>query len=80
MYYLKDVVSIEDLKECISNYILNDPETREKSMDEVIERMEKTFKNTRYRDRLNRVNSNWLNVDIENVLNELLDFVNSITE
>ena len=40
------------MRKCFEEYILNDPGMREQSMDDIIRRLESTFKSERYKSRL----------------------------
>ena len=41
-------------------------------MDDIIRRVDTTFKNKRYLDRLNRSEKNWLGLDVADVLSGIL--------
>ena len=52
--------------------IFADPGMRENTMDDIIRRVDTTFKNKRYLDRLKRSEKNWLGLDIADVLSGIL--------
>ena len=70
MYYLSSHISIELLKDCIDEYIINDPGMKEDSQQDIINRLMKTFSNKRYLNRLSGSDKNWLKIDPETVLLE----------
>jgi len=78
MYYLKDKVENEKLKICFGEFILGDSGMRENNMEDVIKRLEVTFSNERYRRRLESSDKNWMGVDIEIALLELLNYIRGI--
>ncbi len=78
MYYLKDRIDMGNLKKCISEYILEDSGMKENSRNDIIRRLERTFRSNRYRDRLANSDKNWLEIDIDETLNGLLEFTNRI--
>ena len=62
MYYLKDLVKKDEMSACFNEYILLDPGMKEDSFTDVINRVEKTFKNRAYRSRLASSDKNWLDI------------------
>ena len=80
MYYLSSHISIELLKDCIDEYIINDPGMKEDSQQDIINRLMKTFSNKRYLNRLSGSDKNWLKIDPETVLSELLDYLRKLND
>ena len=75
IYYLKDKVSKDKLRKCFEEYILNDPGMREQSMDDIIRRLESTFKSERYKSRLASSDKNWIGIDTEIALSGIMDYM-----
>ena len=80
MYYLSSKISLETLRECIDEYIINDKGMKEEYYQDIINRMEKTFSNRRYLERLSDSGKNWLDVETETVLSELLDCLRKLAD
>lgn len=78
MYYLKDKIDIERMKICLYSYIFNDPKMRENNADDIAIRLKKTFSNRAYFNRLNTTDKNWLEEDIDTVLDGLIKFAESL--
>lgn len=72
IYYLLDLSDREKLLHCFTTLIFADPGMRENTMDDIIRRVDTTFKNKRYLDRLKRSEKNWLGLDIADVLSGIL--------
>ncbi len=79
IYYLKDGVNINQLKNCIKNYIFEDDTLKKvTSMDEVIKRVERVFTNKRYLAELKKSGKNWVGIPDEDVLESDVTFLKSI--
>ena len=79
MYYLTEYVDKDRLKECIETYIFSDSDMRETTMNDVISRIEATFKNRLYRNNIERASrANWLDVSVDNAFTKLRSFLNQI--
>lgn len=79
MYYLSGIMDEEKLMMCIRAYILDEPEMREKTMDEVCYRVENTFGNRTYQNNIMRARrSNWLEIDTKEAMFGLLVFLKTL--
>ena len=79
MYYLADTVDPERLKSYIRAYILDEGDMRENEMDDIVSRMERTFRSRTYRNRIQRaLKANWIDAQIDQVFDKLLGFIKEI--
>ena len=51
---------------------------KENSFESIVTRMEIIFKNRRYKSMLSEANNNWLNLSVEVVINNILEFLSSL--
>ena len=72
MCYLSKRVNTDILKVCLNIYIFEDQGMRENTIEDVIKRLKFTFKDKMYLRRLKTTDKNWLNEEIESVLNEII--------
>ncbi|MBR6224066.1 MAG: nucleotidyl transferase AbiEii/AbiGii toxin family protein [Lachnospiraceae bacterium] len=78
-YYLKDHVEKKRLVECIQVYIFDESTMKEKNMDDIRRRISATFNNRQFRTNLERSGDrNWLQMDIEEAFEAIVDFLDSI--
>ncbi|MBR0137454.1 MAG: nucleotidyl transferase AbiEii/AbiGii toxin family protein [Erysipelotrichaceae bacterium] len=80
MYYLSDIVDVPKLLLYIKTLIFDDCGMRENNMDDVIMRVRKTFKSSRYIDRLATSKKNWLSIDISEASDKLIFFLISLNK
>ena len=78
IYYLSNYVQREKMIACLKTYIFNDTYMREKDIDSVVNRIRMTFNNIDYSKLLRTTNLNWLDVEIDEMLNEIVSFLNSL--
>ena len=79
MYYLTDTVDTKRLKTYIRAYILDEKDMRENEMDDIVSRMERTFRNRTYRSRIQRaLKANWIDEQVNQVFDKLLMFIRNI--
>ena len=62
----------------LKTYIFDDIDMREKDIDSVVNRIRMTFNNKDYRRMLKTTNLNWLDVEIDEMLNEIVSFLHSL--
>ncbi len=74
MYYLKDYVDKEKLLKHIKLLIFDDGMMREKSIEDIIRRIETTFKDKNYLKRISTSRQRWIDTDTETMAKELVDF------
>lgn len=76
MYYLSTSdLDIPNLLKCFDHYIFSDSRMREKNLDDVVKRIEGTFSNARYMERLKKSSrADWLKMGAEKAAGELVSF------
>lgn len=72
--YLVETVDRILLEKCMKIYIFDDPGMKENNISDILNRVKQTFTNKRYKSQLSTSDKNWLNVDIEIVLNTIITF------
>lgn len=78
IYYLLGLSDRERLCHCFTTLIYADPGMRENSMDDVLRRMDTTFKNRRYLERLKGSEKNWLDLPVPEVLAGIITRLQSL--
>ena len=78
LYYLKEDMDEEDLKECLNTLIINDPGMRETSLQMIVERFEKSAESEAYMRGLERTDKNWLEIDPEIAVRSIVDYLNDL--
>lgn len=80
MYYLSEIIDRDKLMYCINFYIIDEPEMRETSMAEICARVASTFNSRMYRRNIEKARkSNWIQIDIGEVLSELQVYLESLS-
>ncbi len=81
IYFLRDGVDINMLKQCINSHILDDNTLKYvNTMDDIIRRLRSVFGNKGYIKEIETSNKNWINLPLESVLKEDLDFFIGLSE
>ena len=76
MCYLSDHVDSQRLEQCIYTYILSDPGMRENDMATIRKRVQQTFADRAYHQRLERSrSSNWMGISVSEVLERITAFL-----
>ena len=78
MCYLSEYVDIPRLKECMHEFIYNDPGMRENSIEDVNRRVSRTFESESYIKNLTASRHNWLAEDPQKVLLTLRSFLQKL--
>lgn len=73
--YLSNKVDKEKLKVCLESYIYNDSAMKENDILSILKRIEMTFNNETYYNALESSEKNWLDENMDSVLNNLLNFL-----
>lgn len=73
--YLSEVIDRDLLVNCIKTYVLDDPGMKENTMIDISKRVKQTFSNKRYVKQLSTSDKNWLNMDVEKILNKISIFL-----
>ncbi len=67
-------LSIKQEEYCFEKYIFDDAGMKENKPEDIVRRITATFKDKSYRKKLKTTETNWLNIDSNKVLNEILCF------
>ena len=78
MYYLKDYVDTDKFMQCIKLLIFDDEMMRENSMKDIVRRVEFSFQDTAYLKRISTSRQRWIDVDIENITKEIVEFLKGL--
>ena len=79
MCYLSDYVDHQRLEQCMNTYIFSDPDMRENDMDAIRVRVQRTFADRTYRQRLERSHSsNWMGITVSEALERITEFLNAL--
>ena len=79
MCYLSDHVDRQRLEQCINTYILSDPGMRENDMEAIRTRVQRTFADRTYRQRLERSrSSNWMGISVSEALEQIIAFLKTL--
>lgn len=79
-YYLinNEKLDKNKLLKYIDILIFEDSLMKENDFESIITRIRMIFKNRRYKTMLNQANNNWLNLPVEIVINNILEFLSSL--
>ncbi|MDO4303108.1 MAG: nucleotidyl transferase AbiEii/AbiGii toxin family protein [Bacillota bacterium] len=75
IYYLKDYVDTEKLLQYIKLLVFNDTLMRENTMEDIVRRVENSFKDKSYLKRISTSRQRWIDGKIENITKEIVDFL-----
>ena len=78
IYYLSSIVDKNKTLNAFKVLIFDDAKMKEKSTNDIINRLESTFNNRVYVDRLSSSDKNWLNVSNDEILNEIIAFLKDL--
>jgi len=76
--YLTQHLDKEKLLSCISIFILTDVNMRENNMDDIIKRVDATFRNNTYISRVANSRVNWLDVSAQEAMQQILSYLRSL--
>ncbi len=79
-YYLinNEKLNKNKLLKYINILIFEDSLMKENDFESIITRISLIFKNRRYKSMLNQANNNWLDLPVETVINNILEFLSSL--
>lgn len=78
--YLSERANSDQLKDCIQKYIFDDETLKSVSnMTDICTRVERMFTNPGYLRELHKSNKNWLDISDDEVIENVLEFIRSIT-
>ena len=78
MYYLKDYANIEKLLRYIDLMIFRDEGMPEKTMADIVKRIESSFKNKKFLQRLSSSRQRWIDEDIESITGGIVAYFNEL--
>ena len=73
LYFLSQTIDGTKLQECMESFIFNDDKIREKSVQDIIRRVELVFSNKDYLRRIENSKARWLDEDIHTIANGILE-------
>lgn len=76
--YLSNLVDPTRLIHCFKCYIYDDNGMRENNINDIIQRVDRTFKDKIYLSNLKKSKKNWLGQDIDAVVAKILDFLSRL--
>lgn len=76
--YLSDLIDRTKLKLCFKYYIYDDAGMRENNINDIIRRVERTFRDKAYLSNLKKSRKNWLDQDVSTVISKILEFLNDL--
>ena len=81
-YYLVNISKLNKKKllKNIEILIFNDDKMRENNIEDILNRLSKTLKSSRYINHLNDPVVNWLDIPIEDAINSLLKYIEELLE
>ena len=81
IYYLRNGVDMNQLKNCIRKYIFEDETLKGVStMDEVVKRIERVFSNKKYIQEVEKSEKNWVGIPVNEVLEKNLEFLKEFSK
>ena len=79
MYYLKDKLNIDKFLRYIDLLIFKDESMRENTMDDIVRRIENTFKDKGFLKRISTSRQRWLDEDIEIIAERIIGFYKELS-
>ena len=78
IYYLTAFLNRTNLALCFKTFIFDDNGMHENNMEEIIRRVQSTFNNRTYLNRLQTSKKNWLDADLNTVLTGIVDYLKTL--
>lgn len=78
MYYLKDIIDKGKLRIAINTYIFSDSAMREKSGEDIVNRLKFTFSDKSYVKTLDASDKRWMDERIDVIIKGLVEFASKI--
>ena len=79
MYYLKDELKIEKFLRYIDLLIFRDETMRENTMDDIVRRLESSFKDKNFLKRISTSRQRWIDEDVEIIVGGIVDFYKALS-
>ena len=79
-YYLINIAGIDKskLKKCLKILIFNDSNMKENNISDIISRLNQILSSKRYLTMLNNPKVNWLNIPLEEVISNVIQYFNNL--
>ncbi len=78
MFYLMDVVDFEKMREMMGLLVFNDQGMFENSMDDIIRRIRKVFKDEQYLKRVSGSRQRWIDGDIHEITDGIMAYLEKL--
>lgn len=78
MYYLLKYLNKNKLNKCIKMCIYNDERMKENNKEDIIKRINNTFNDQNYLNRLSKSNKRWIDEDVQVIKNSIIDYLTKI--
>jgi methionine salvage enolase-phosphatase E1 len=78
MYYLKSHINDQKLIEVIELLILSDPGMRERSIQDIVDRVLKTFGNEQYLERVSASRQRWIDDEIHDIADGIIEYLSAL--
>lgn len=78
MYYLKDKVNVEKLRQILQIYVFDDESMREKNGKDIVKRLKAIFADKAYIARLSRSDKKWMDEDVNKIAAGLIELAERI--
>ena len=79
MYYLKDELKLEKFLRYIDLLIFKDGTMRENTMDDIVRRLEISFKDKNFLKRISTSRQRWIDEDIEVIAKGIIEFYKGLS-
>lgn len=75
MYYLKNYIDFEKFDKIINISVFSGPGMRENNYSDILKRVEHTFRDKAYLQRVSTSGQRWIDVDVQTIAGEILAFL-----
>ena len=79
MYYLKDELKIEKFLRYIDLLIFKDESMRENTLDDIVRRLESSFKDKNFLKRISTSRQRWIDEDVEIIVDGIINFYKELS-
>ena len=79
MYYQCGKMNKKKLFQCIKVFVFDDTGMREKNMSDIVNRIGNVFKDTSFKNKVDKSDKRWLDDDIDVVFETILNYVKKVT-
>ena len=78
MYYLRTVVSENKMKELMDILIFSDIGMFENSVDDILRRLKRIFKDEQYLKRVSESRQRWMDNEIHEIVNGIVEYIQNL--